>query len=81
MTVRSTLVGSKVTPGRVKVGGWGEHRPLKTNPQRGGEAANRRVELFLIPSTMTAQVTPAAAGTTTVTGGDSTEGGSDFPPK
>lgn len=81
MTVRSTLVGSKVTAGRVKVGGWGEHRPLKTNPERGGEAANRRVELYLIPSTMTAEVPTAPAANTAVTGGTSNEASSDFPPK
>ena len=81
MTVRSTLVGSKVTAGRVKVGGWGEHRPLKTNPERGGEAANRRVELYLIPSTMTAEVPTAPAANTAVTGGASNEASSYFPPK
>ena len=51
MAVRSQLVSDKVVPTRIKVGGWGEHRPLKQNPARGGEPANRRVDLYLVPAT------------------------------
>lgn len=79
MSVRSTLVGDQVNPGRVKVGGWGEYRPLMTNPERGGEAANRRVEMYLIPSTMTAEVPMADAPMTPVVTGGTNE--DDFPPK
>jgi chemotaxis protein MotB len=81
MAVRATLVGDQVSAGRVKVGGWGEHRPLKTNPTRGGEAANRRVEMYLIPSTMTAQVPTAEGSTTPMVGGGTNEDTGDFPPK
>ena len=79
MAVRSTLVGDKVRAGRVKVGGWGEHRPLKTNPDRGGEAANRRVEMYLIPSTMVSTVEPAQGTTEAIVGQPTSQG--DFPPK
>lgn len=79
MAVRSTLVGDKVAAGRVKVGGWGEHRPLKANPERGGEAANRRVELYLVPSTMTAEVNPAGDSGTAVV--DQPLDRDAFPPK
>ena len=79
MAVRSTLVGDRVSPGRVKVGGWGEYRPIMANPERGGEAANRRVEMFLIPSTMTAEVPSTEATTTPVVTGDADD--ADFPPK
>ena len=79
MAVRSTLVGDKVRAGRVKVGGWGEHRPLKTNPDRGGEAANRRVEMYLIPSTMVSTVEPSQGTTEAIVGQPTSQG--DFPPK
>ncbi len=79
MAVRSTLVGDKVSAGRVKVGGWGEHRPLKMNPDRGGEAANRRVEMYLIPSTMMAEVAPADGSGTAVV--EQPMDRNEFPPK
>ena len=81
MAVRAQLVKDAIVPERVKVGGWGEHRPLKTNPTRGGEAANRRVEMYLIPSTMTAQVPTAEGSTTPMVGGGTNEDTGDFPPK
>jgi chemotaxis protein MotB len=79
MAVRSTLVGDKVSAGRVKVGGWGEHRPLKMNPDRGGEAANRRVEMYLIPSTMVKELEAAQETTETLVGQPTNQ--DDFPPK
>ena len=54
MAVRTQLVNDNVTGARIKVGGWGEHRPLRTNPAQGGEPANRRVDLYLVPGTMPA---------------------------
>ena len=79
MAVRSTLVGDKVSAGRVKVGGWGEHRPLKMNPDRGGEAANRRVEMYLIPSTVVKELESAQETTETLVGQPTNQ--DDFPPK
>ena len=82
MAVRSQLVKDSIMPARVKIGGWGEHRPVKANPSRGGEAANRRVEIFLVPRT-----TPLMATGTTDTGSGTQAGGAsstdqmDFPPK
>jgi flagellar motor protein MotB len=49
IAVQRALVGAGVTAGRVKVAGYGETRPVVPNPARGGEARNRRVEVFLIP--------------------------------
>ncbi|MDG2029367.1 MAG: OmpA family protein [Phycisphaerales bacterium] len=79
MAVRSTLVSDKVSAGRVKVGGWGEHRPLKMNPDRGGEAANRRVEMYLIPSTVVKELESAQETTETLVGQPTNQ--DDFPPK
>jgi hypothetical protein len=81
MAVRSQLVRDTVAADRIKVGGWGEHRPVMSNPTRGGEAANRRVEIFLVPRTAEEMaVKPSAKKTTQAGGGNSTDQ-LDFPPK
>ena len=82
MAVRAQLVKDAIVPERVKVGGWGEHRPVKENPTRGGEAANRRVEIFLIPRTTPLMATrTGGAPSTSQAGGGSGEDQMDFPPK
>jgi chemotaxis protein MotB len=82
MAVRSQLVNDRVIPSRVKIGGWGEHRPVKTNPNRGGEAANRRVEIFLVPRTSTLMTTGSSeTSPTSQAGGSNSSDQLDFPPK
>lgn len=82
MAVRSQLVKDTVAGDRIKVGGWGEHRPVMTNPTRGGEPANRRVEIFLVPRSAEAMaVKPAGAPTTQQTSGGNNADQLDFPPK
>lgn len=82
MAVRSQLVKDSIMPARVKIGGWGEHRPVKTNPARGGEAANRRVEIFLVPRTSPLMATGTTdTGSGTQAGGASSTDQMDFPPK
>lgn len=64
ISVRDALVGSGVGAGRCSVAGWGEFRPVVANPPTGGARANRRVEIFLVPSAYTgpgAEGTPEAA--------------------
>ena len=82
MAVRAQLGADSVTPTRIKVGGWGEHRPLKPNPNQGGESANRRVDLYLIPGTtpMLSNADESGGSSTTqqATGQESMD---DFPPK
>ena len=75
MAVRSQLVRDHVVAARIKVGGWGEHRPLLPNPSRGGEPANRRVDLYLVPAS-----TPTLASVESETR-TSNEENADFPPK
>ena len=79
MAVRTELVNDKVQGSRIKVGGWGEHRPLKMNPTSGGEAANRRVELYLVPRN-TSALTQATTTTDTSSQADATDSNA-FPPK
>lgn len=50
ISVRSALAGFGMAADRMQVAGWGEYRPVVANPARGGAAANRRVEIFLRPS-------------------------------
>lgn len=64
ISVRDAIVGAGVAPGRCSVAGWGEFRPVVANPAAGGARANRRVEIFLVPSTYTgggSEGTPEAA--------------------
>jgi len=51
IAVRDVLVDAGVTPTRIQVAGWGPFRPAVPNPPQGGAAANRRVEIFLVPTT------------------------------
>ena len=51
ISVRDAIVGAGVAAGRCSVAGWGEFRPVVANPAVGGARANRRVEIFLVPST------------------------------
>lgn len=55
ISVRNALVRDGVAPARIMVGGYGEFRPIAENGKR-GSAANRRVEIFLVP--MPASMTP-----------------------
>ncbi len=51
ISVRDVLASSGVAGDRIEVSGWGPYRPVVANPASGGAAANRRVEIFLVPST------------------------------
>ncbi|MGP1310515.1 MAG: OmpA family protein [Phycisphaerales bacterium] len=52
ISVRDALANSGVSRSRMQVAGWGEFRPaVPNNAGRAGTAQNRRVEIFLIPST------------------------------
>jgi chemotaxis protein MotB len=48
ISVMSALSKSGVGSSRMGVLGYGEHRPIVSNPTRGGNQANRRVELYLV---------------------------------
>jgi chemotaxis protein MotB len=64
ISVQRALVDAGIAAARVKVAGYGETRPIVPNPARGGAAANRRVEVYLIPQpagTVFATVEPAIA--------------------
>jgi chemotaxis protein MotB len=49
ISVGSALISDGIAPTRVQVAGCGEYRPIVSNPAKGGAAANRRVEIFLVP--------------------------------
>lgn len=51
IAVRNELASAGIPAPRMEVAGWGEFRPAVPNNPRGGTAANRRVELFIVPST------------------------------
>jgi len=52
IAVRDVLASAGVAPDRLEVAGWGPFRPVVANPASGGAAANRRVEIYLVPSTV-----------------------------
>jgi chemotaxis protein MotB len=50
ISVEQQLEKSGITATRLAVKGFGEYRPIEPNkPNKGGNAANRRVEIFIIP--------------------------------
>jgi len=51
ISVRNALGNSGVPWERMSAMGWGEYRPLVANNVGKGTAANRRVEIFLMPTT------------------------------
>ena len=46
--VQKVLVDAGVAPGRIGVMGFGEHHPVEPNAGKGGNVANRRVEIWLV---------------------------------
>lgn len=49
--VMKVLSSNGITSDRMAVKGYGEFRPVEPNkPNKGGNAANRRVEIFILPS-------------------------------
>lgn len=51
MEVRKALIAGGLPPERVEFAGFGENRPAVENSPNGNTPANRRVEVFLRPST------------------------------
>ncbi len=51
IAVRAALGQAGIDWARMSVTGWGENRPLVANNKGKGTKANRRVEIFLVPST------------------------------
>lgn len=51
ISVRRVLNDRGVAPERLQAAGWGEHRPSVPNAATGNTPANRRVEIYLVPST------------------------------
>jgi chemotaxis protein MotB len=58
ISVGSALISDGVSAERIQVAGYGEYRPVVANPDKGGAAQNRRVEIFLVPMR---DVTPSEA--------------------
>lgn len=50
ISVKDVLEQNGVQPARMSVVGYGEYHPVAPNPPRGGNEANRRVEIFLVAS-------------------------------
>ena len=51
LAVRSVLLNGGVSSGRVQAIGRGENQPVASNQTASGRAANRRVEIIIIPNT------------------------------
>lgn len=54
ISVKDVLQKAGVAPTQMMVAGYGQFHPVAANPTKGGNQANRRVEIFLVPSTATA---------------------------
>ncbi len=61
IAVRNVLGNAGIDWSRMNVTGWGEYRPLVANNKGKGTAQNRRVEIYLVPSTRNADLPVAGA--------------------
>ncbi|CAN5842556.1 hypothetical protein BH11PLA1_BH11PLA1_23830 [soil metagenome] len=52
ISVRNALVGDGIAANRVEFAGFGESRPMVANAANGNTPANRRVEIYLVRSTL-----------------------------
>lgn len=51
IAVMNALTSNGISPERMAVKGYGEYQPAEPNkPNKGGNPANRRVEIFIVPS-------------------------------
>jgi len=51
ISVENLLAKNGIAPERMAVTGYGEYRPIAPNkPNKGGNEANRRVEIFIVPA-------------------------------
>lgn len=50
ISVLNTMIAAEVVPERLSVRGFGEYRPVEENkPDKKGNPANRRVEIYIVP--------------------------------
>jgi chemotaxis protein MotB len=63
--VRFLSEKASVKPGRLLAAGYGQYRPIGTNATPKGRAANRRIEILLLPPLQTKKATLPAAATAT----------------
>ncbi len=78
--VARVLIANGLPADRLQTAGWGPHRPLVPNNPRGGTPANRRVEIFVVPSTLGESMAPTGTVETAPAPARSNESG-DFPVK
>lgn len=60
ISVANELMGQRVGPNRIGVVGYADQRPVAANVSREGMAANRRVEVLILPTTVKGQVVQSA---------------------
>ncbi len=81
ISVEQILASAGIDHRRISVAGWGEYRPLVANAAKGGAKANRRVELYLVPSTQDYELMPALADADDANTGKPVGTGDDEPMK
>lgn len=53
ITVLNTMMNSGMSPERISIASFGEHKPLNTNETTEEKAANRRIEIVVMPDLST----------------------------
>lgn len=61
ISVRAELRDQGVGADRMQAAGWGEHRPAVANTTSGNTPQNRRVEIYLVPSSRSEAMSGSAA--------------------
>lgn len=63
LSVAEALQAQKVNPKRIGAVGYGEYRPIASNDSKQGMGQNRRVEVLILPTTVSDAAAPAATRT------------------
>lgn len=77
ISVRKVLGDQGVAWERIQAAGWGENRPTVPNNPNAGTAGNRRVEIYLVPSTFRG---PSSSSDTLTAPSSPQSNGMDFDP-
>lgn len=59
IAVEEIIRGAGIPGARMETSGWGEYRPIAANSASGATAANRRVEIYIVPGTGSSMSEPA----------------------
>lgn len=80
ISVADELIAQKVSPARIGAVGYADQRPVSSNATPNGQAANRRVEVLILPTQVKASAPAAAPVAPKPAGNGNKDSGATTPP-